>query len=141
MYRTIELSGPLPVEHEVVLERWRWFKARVEWIRGFQSLPDSFTPGDGEIRTYERVLEDDLQFDFVAAEYNYGGRTQTLRFLHEWWFVEVVISCSDIGDYFRFELNAPEVKEKVRFISTFHGSRLEMDDESAYFAAWAKAGK
>ena len=141
MYRTIELGPPLPVEHEVVLERWRWFKARIEWIRGFQSLPDSFTPDEGEIRTYDRVLDDDPQFDYVAAEYNYAARTQTLRFLHELWFVEVVVSSTEIGDYFRFELNTPEAKEKVRFISTSSGSRLEMDDESAYFAAWAKEGK
>jgi hypothetical protein len=141
MYRTIDLGRPALVAHAVVLEHWRWFKARIERIHGFRPLPDAFTEDEGEVRIVDRVLEDDPNFDFVAAEFNYASRTQSLRFLHEDWFVEVVISRTDIGDYFRFEMNTPEPTEKVRFIATSTGCRLELNDESRHFDAWAREAK
>jgi hypothetical protein len=140
MNRRLDLPRPRRVEHAEVQRRWKWFRELLERHYGLGGLPESFGADEGELSVIKRVDEDDSRFDLVAPEYNYNSRSQTLRFQQGPHAVEVLVSLSDVGDFFHFDYGERgQPLAQVHYFAAQHACYLDLDDSTQRFSDWEAA--
>jgi hypothetical protein len=125
--------------YDARMTHWQWFRRQLMALHNMGDLPETFSPDEGEIRALERVDEDDPRYDFVAPEYNYDSRDQTLTFDRPPWRVTIKFYESTIGNYYALALEQPGRPESRVRLFGGHQVYLELDDFSPDFAFWKQA--
>ncbi len=133
----LRMSGE--TDYPSVLMAWRCFRRTVSEIHGLQSLPGFFVAEQGELQEHVAVDEDDPDYDWTPAEFNYDWRNQQLTFEEKGHTVTVNVARAMYGDSFKFEHRAGGQDACVSLFVCEREQYLTIDDGAPERDRWLAA--